>query len=283
MARASWARSYWQQGRSWGARKVKAPALEERHGFSRKPCRIASRDGREKWAPQGQSPRPCCRGRRHEVVFSCARGSLSMKPIPILRHVPHESAGTLEDALAAAGLQFRYVDLFQQIPSDADLDLTAAPGLVVMGGPMNVDETDKYPFLTAEIEWIRQALAARLPTLGICLGSQLLAKACGAKVFSNRVKEIGWYTSRVEAGGRGRPVVWRLPPVDRGLPMARRHVRSPRRRRPSGPKPLVQASGVPGRRLRLRTAIPHRNDRGDGGRLARRAGQLRRACRVGFH
>ena len=116
-----------------------------------------------------------------------------MKPIPILRHVPHESAGTLEDALAAAGLQFRYVDLFQQIPSDADLDLTAAPGLVVMGGPMNVDETDKYPFLTAEIEWIRQALAARLPTLGICLGSQLLAKAGGAKVFSNRVKEIGWY------------------------------------------------------------------------------------------
>ncbi len=75
--------------------------------------------------------------------------------------MPHESAGTLEDALTAAGLTFRYVDLFEKIPADAELDLTAAPGLVVMGGPMNVDETDKYPFLAAEIKWIRQAIAAR--------------------------------------------------------------------------------------------------------------------------
>jgi len=129
-----------------------------------------------------------------------------MKPILILRHVPHESAGTLEDALTAAGLKFRYVDLFQKIPSAAELDLTAAAGLVVMGGPMNVDETDKYPFLAAEIDWIRQALAARLPTLGICLGAQLLAKACGAKVFSNRVKEIGWYVIDVTPQAKDDPL-----------------------------------------------------------------------------
>jgi GMP synthase (glutamine-hydrolysing) len=122
-----------------------------------------------------------------------AEVSPPVKPIPILRHVPHESTGTLADALAQAGLEFRCLDLFESIPSDAELDLKAAPGLIVMGGPMNVDETGKYPFLAAEADWLRQAVERRLPTLGICLGAQLLAKALGANVFPNRVKEIGWY------------------------------------------------------------------------------------------
>ena len=117
-----------------------------------------------------------------------------MTPIPILRHVPHEPAGTLEDALAAAGLEFRYVDLFDATPTAAQLDLDRAPGLVVMGGPMNVDQTERYPFLAAEVGFIRRALDLRLPMLGICLGAQLLAKSAGARVFPNRVKEIGWYS-----------------------------------------------------------------------------------------
>jgi GMP synthase (glutamine-hydrolysing) len=116
-----------------------------------------------------------------------------MTPIPILRHVAHEPAGTLEDALAAAGLEFRYFDLFDGTPTAAQLELDRAPGLVVMGGPMNVDETERYPFLAAEVEFLRQAVQRRLPTLGICLGAQLLAKSLGARVFPNRVKEIGWY------------------------------------------------------------------------------------------
>jgi GMP synthase (glutamine-hydrolysing) len=117
-----------------------------------------------------------------------------MTPIPILRHVPHEPAGTLVDALAAAGLEFRYVDLFQDAAAASRLDLTGVPGLVVMGGPMNVDQTAQYPFLATEVELIRQALARRVPMLGICLGAQLLAKAAGAKVYPNRIKEIGWYS-----------------------------------------------------------------------------------------
>jgi GMP synthase (glutamine-hydrolysing) len=58
---------------------------------------------------------------------------------------------------------------------------------------MNVDETKRYPPLASETGWIRDAVDAGLPVLGICLGSQLLAKALGARVYANRVKEIGWY------------------------------------------------------------------------------------------
>jgi GMP synthase (glutamine-hydrolysing) len=111
--------------------------------------------------------------------------------LPIIRHVAHESAGTLENVLAETGLDFHYVDVFE--PASVRFDLDEAPGLVVLGGPMNVDEVERYPHLAQEVEWIKQALAAGLPTLGICLGAQLLAKALGAKVYPNPVKEIGWY------------------------------------------------------------------------------------------
>jgi len=57
---------------------------------------------------------------------------------------------------------------------------------------MNVDEVDRYPCLKAEVDWIREAIRREMPVLGLCLGSQLMAKALGAKVYANRVKEIGW-------------------------------------------------------------------------------------------
>lgn len=114
-----------------------------------------------------------------------------MKSILVLRHVPHETMGTLQTALDEAGLKSRYVDLFAEVPEG--LDLASAAGLVVLGGPMNVDQTDRYPFLAPEVHWIRQAVRSGLPVLGICLGSQLLAKALGSRVFPNGVKEIGWY------------------------------------------------------------------------------------------
>jgi len=119
-----------------------------------------------------------------------------MKPILVLQHVPHEKMGSLEYYFQRAGLGWRYVELFRQVPPQLDLARTA--GLVVMGGPMNVDEVDKFPYLAREVEWIRQAVAAELPLLGICLGSQLLAKAMGAKVYPNAVKEIGWYEIELE-------------------------------------------------------------------------------------
>ena len=113
------------------------------------------------------------------------------KPVVIIRDVAHESAGTLENALIKADVQFRYLDVFDEYPCAFDCQKSA--GLVVLGGPMNVDEVEKYPFLGGEIQWIRQAVEAGMPVLGICLGAQLLAKAFGARVYPGAVKEIGWY------------------------------------------------------------------------------------------
>jgi GMP synthase (glutamine-hydrolysing) len=64
--------------------------------------------------------------------------------------------------------------------------------LVVLAGPIGAYETDIYPFLKSEIDLIEYRLSRDLPTLGICLGSQMMAKALGSRVFAGPVKEIGW-------------------------------------------------------------------------------------------
>jgi GMP synthase (glutamine-hydrolysing) len=107
-----------------------------------------------------------------------------------LRHVAFEDLGLLAPLLAERGHTVRYVD----VPI-ADLDTVDALSpdlLVVLGGPIGVYENDRYPFIDREIEWLERRLRASRPTLGICLGSQLMAKALGARVYPSGVKEIGW-------------------------------------------------------------------------------------------
>lgn len=114
-----------------------------------------------------------------------------MKTVLVFQQVAHETLGSLEGALSDAGLAWHGVELDAQAPGE--IDMGCAAGLVVLGGPMNVDQIEKHPFLVKEVEWIERAVAAGLPILGVCLGAQLLAKALGAKVYPNGTKEIGWY------------------------------------------------------------------------------------------
>jgi GMP synthase (glutamine-hydrolysing) len=116
----------------------------------------------------------------------------------------HEPGGTLETALQSAGLGFRYVDLFREVP--ARLPLDESTGLIVLGGAMNVDETDRYSFLARDVQWIEEALSRKLPVLGICLGAQLLAKTLGAKVYPAARKEIGWYPVELVAAAAQDPL-----------------------------------------------------------------------------
>lgn len=111
------------------------------------------------------------------------------KTIYAIQHLAFEDLGALEDVFYQYGYRVRYFD------AGVD-DLTTAlayDGLVViLGGPIGVYEQDDYPFLIDEISGLKQRLAANKPTLGICLGAQLIAYALGAPVYAGHAKEIGW-------------------------------------------------------------------------------------------
>lgn len=108
----------------------------------------------------------------------------------VIQHIAPEGPGAIGDALRSQGVDLRVVRVDRGEPVPASLD---TGGLVVMGGPMGVYQADRHPHLRAEIELIQHALRQDRPVLGICLGSQLLAAAMGARVYPAPAKEIGWY------------------------------------------------------------------------------------------
>ncbi len=110
-----------------------------------------------------------------------------------LQHVPFEGLGSIEAWLLSAGYEITSTKWYESsaLPNVQDIDL-----LVVMGGPMSVNEETTYPWLVDEKAFIRRTIESGKPTLGVCLGAQLIADALGGRVFPNTEKEIGWFPVR---------------------------------------------------------------------------------------
>jgi GMP synthase (glutamine-hydrolysing) len=132
-----------------------------------------------------------------------------MKDVIVLQHAECEGLGILAGALAASHLNPRTIrgDLGESIPRELD----DAAALVVMGGPMGVYEEARYPYLGGEIRLVEAAVKAQVPVLGICLGSQILARALGANVRRGLQKEIGWYPVYLEPAASRDPLFEEAP------------------------------------------------------------------------
>ncbi|WP_400766649.1 glutamine amidotransferase [Methylosinus sporium] len=123
-----------------------------------------------------------------------------MKTALVIRHLAFEDLGSFAEPIAAAGYSIRYVEAgMQLIPAEAaDADL-----LIVLGGPIGVYQTEDYPFLTDEAALLRGRLGRDAPTLGVCLGGQLMAAALGARVYPGGAgKEIGFAPISLTQAGR---------------------------------------------------------------------------------
>lgn len=121
----------------------------------------------------------------------------------VLQHVAHEGPGLIGDELRRAGRSYELVRLDRGDPLP---EAGSVAGLVVMGGPMGVHDTDDHPWLRGERDLMAAAVADGTPVLGICLGAQQLALALGAEVTTGGVPEIGLGRVELTAAGRLDPV-----------------------------------------------------------------------------
>jgi GMP synthase (glutamine-hydrolysing) len=123
-----------------------------------------------------------------------------MSRLMVFQHVAAEPLGTLHARIRKRGHRIRFHN-FQRHP-DSEPNVDRYQGLIVLGGPMNVEDQHRHPHLKTELKAIESALRQGKPVLGICLGAQLLAHVLGAPVRKHELHEIGWYDLITTAHGR---------------------------------------------------------------------------------
>jgi GMP synthase (glutamine-hydrolysing) len=132
-------------------------------------------------------------------------------PLPKLalaiRHVHFENCGTLEDVLLERGFAIRYVDAWRE--SLRDLDFGEPDLLISLGGPITVTEDTKW--VQDELSLIESSIARLIPTLGICFGAQLVARALGARVYRARSRELGWKPLLLTEAGKSSSIATLAP------------------------------------------------------------------------
>ncbi len=124
-----------------------------------------------------------------------------------LQHVSFEGLGSIGTWLDSAGFETTVTKFYKSttLPNPNEIDL-----LIIMGGPMSVNDEEHFPWLRSEKRFIRQTIESGKPVLGICLGAQLIASALGESVYPNRRKEIGWFP--IEGIAMDDDTVFHFPP-----------------------------------------------------------------------
>lgn len=141
-----------------------------------------------------------------------------MSRLLVFQHVAAEPLGTLDPLIRERGHRIRFVNFERQPEAEPNVDRYR--GLIVLGGPMNVEDQAHRQHLRTELRAIERMLAQGKPVLGICLGAQLLAHVLGAPVQRNHEAEIGWYDLHATETGRHDPV---FAPLGDGMPVFQWH------------------------------------------------------------
>ena len=128
--------------------------------------------------------------------------------IAIFQHVPFEGPAKIETWLKEKGHKLRHTRFYE----DSTIPLLkGVQGLIIMGGPMGAQDEEKFNWMIREKAFIKKALEAGLPVLGVCLGAQLMASVLGAKVYPNKEKEIGWFPIELTSEGLESGILGNLP------------------------------------------------------------------------
>lgn len=123
----------------------------------------------------------------------------AVKRAHVIRHLAFEDLGSFAAVLAEREIEVVYYEAAQDDLTEIDAD--SEDPLIILGGPISANQTEIYPFLETELKLLRKRLPLDKPTLGICLGAQLIAKALGAKIYAGAEKEIGWSELSLSTAG----------------------------------------------------------------------------------
>ncbi len=128
--------------------------------------------------------------------------------IHYLQHLEIEGLGSIEDWALSKNHSLSVTRLYknESFPKQEDFHW-----LIIMGGPMSVNDANDYPWLIREKIFIRKAIEAGKTVIGICLGAQLIASALGAHIWENEFKEIGWFPIRMTSAARSSDIFSHLP------------------------------------------------------------------------
>jgi len=127
------------------------------------------------------------------------KGPDRRRPVLIVQHAQHEHPAALRRALETQGVQTLWIHPYR---GDGYPDVSQIRGMISLGGPMGANDEAEHPWITRECELLRQCVEAELPTVGVCLGGQMMARALGAEVARNEVAEVGWYPIQLNAQGK---------------------------------------------------------------------------------
>jgi GMP synthase (glutamine-hydrolysing) len=134
-----------------------------------------------------------------------AREELSaVRPVAVIQHEPSVPAGSIARVLETSGVEHFVVETWRTTEWPRATDLGA---LVVMGGTMNVDELDTYPFLRKSRALMAEALEEDVPALGVCLGSQMMARVLGGDVYRADPRNAFFSSLILDDAADGDPVI----------------------------------------------------------------------------
>jgi GMP synthase-like glutamine amidotransferase len=171
---------------------------------------------------------------------------MSNKTALAIRHVAFEDLGSMADTLHRTGYRIEYLEACEE--DLTSIDPTAVDLLIVLGGPIGVYDESSYPIVATEADILKRRMDADLPTVGICLGAQLMAHALGSpkgdRLVSNRPDLGGARELSATLGGK------------RGLALAWRHVRSSGRLRWAGLHRNLQEPGLLPRIAHIGPTVP---------------------------